>query len=132
MSQENVERLREVYQAFNASKQVDGDALTPDVEFIQPDDIGGGEGVYHGREGFMRGVRELTETFADFHVEAEELFDLGQRVVALVRLRGRGRGSGVPIDAPFAHVVTFRGEQIAHFKAYEHRDEALEAVGLRE
>jgi ketosteroid isomerase-like protein len=132
MSQENVERLRGAYQAFNSSKQVNLDGLTPDVEFIQPDEMGGGEGVYHGREGFVRGVQELTETFDDFHIEVEELYDLGQRVVALVRLRGRGRGSGVPVDAPFAHVVTFRGEQIARWHAYAHRDEALEAVGLRE
>jgi ketosteroid isomerase-like protein len=132
MSQENVERLRGAYQAFNASQRIDLDALTPDVEFIQPDEMGGGEGVYHGREGFIRGVRELTGTFDDFHVEVEEFFDLGERVVALVRLRGRGRGSGVPVDAAFAHVVTFRGHQIARWHAYADRAEALGAVGLRE
>jgi hypothetical protein len=39
----------------------------------------GGERVYHGREGFVRGVRELTETFDDFHIEVEEFIDLGER-----------------------------------------------------
>ena len=45
---------------------------------------------------------------------------------------GDAAEGGVPIEAPFAHVVTFRGEQIARWHAYEHRDEAPEAVGLRE
>jgi ketosteroid isomerase-like protein len=87
--------------------------MSPDVVFIQPDEIGGGEGVYNGREGFVRGVQELTDTFDDFHVEPEKLFDVGHQVLAFVRLGGRARGSDVPIDAPYAHVVTFRGELVS-------------------
>jgi len=75
-------------------------------------------------------VGELTDAFEDFRVEPETFFDLGDRVLALVRLRGRARASGVPIDAPFAHVATFDGSQIVHWHAYAHRDEALEAIGL--
>jgi ketosteroid isomerase-like protein len=132
MSQENVERLRQAYDAFNATRQVDLNLMAPDVEFIQPDQLGGGEGVYHGPDGFARGVQELLDTFDDFHVEPEKYFDLGSQVVAFVRLQGRARGSGVPIDAPFAHVVTFRGSKVVAWRAYEHRAEALEAVGLSE
>jgi hypothetical protein len=42
MSQVNVERLREAYEAFKATKQVDIELMTPDVEFVQPDEVGGG------------------------------------------------------------------------------------------
>jgi hypothetical protein len=41
MSQVNVERLREAYEAFKATKQVDIELMTPDVEFVQPDEVGG-------------------------------------------------------------------------------------------
>jgi ketosteroid isomerase-like protein len=131
MSQQNVERLRRAYEAFNATRQVDFNLLAPDVEFTQPDELGGGEGVYHGPEGFARGVQELTDTFDEFHIEPEEYFDLGNQVLAFVRLQGRARGSSVPIDAPFAHVVTFRGDKVAAWHAYAHRDDALAAVGLQ-
>lgn len=130
MSQENVERLREIYEAFNATKQVVIEALTSDVVFIQPDAEVGGEGVYHGREGVVRGVQDLTEIFDDFHVESEKFFDLGDQVLAFVRLRGRGRASGAPIDEPLAHLITFHGELVAEWRVYPNRDEALEAVGL--
>jgi hypothetical protein len=38
----------------------------------------------------------------------------------------------MPIDAAFAHVATFRGAQIARWRAYARREEALEAEGLRD
>jgi hypothetical protein len=53
-------------------------------------------------------------------------------VLVFVRLRGCARASGVPIDAPFAHVISFRGKLIERWHAFADRDEALEAVGLRE
>ena|ERR1039457_4942709 len=130
MSQANVERLRAIYDAFNASKLIDPEWLTSDVEFKQPDELGGGEGVYHGREGFARGVQELLDVFEDFRAEPEDFIVADPDIVAFVRLRGRARVSGVPFDDPYAHVITFRGEQIARWHAYSDRREALRAVGL--
>lgn len=86
----------------------------------------------HGREGVAQAVGELTEAFEDFRVEPERFFDLGSQVLAFVRLRGRARRSGVPIDAPFAHVATFRGTEITRWRAFARREEALQSVGLRE
>jgi ketosteroid isomerase-like protein len=131
MSEDNVQRLRAAYETFNADKRIDAEGLTPDVEFRQPDALGGGEGVYRGRDGFARGVQELLDVFEEFRIEPEEFFVAGATVVAFVRLQGRARQSGVPIDAPFAHVVRFRGEQVELWHAYSDRDEALKAAGLR-
>jgi ketosteroid isomerase-like protein len=129
MSQENVERLRTIYEAFNASKQIDLELLTPDVEFTQPEI---GESVYHGREGVARGVQELFDVFEDISAEPEEFFVAGSEVVVFVRLRGRARGSGVPVEFPLAHVFRFRGAQVDRWHAYADRREALKAVGLEE
>src|SRR5271168_4481734 len=85
----NVERLRALYDAFNTSKLIDPEWLTSDVEFKQPDELGGGEGVYHGREGFARGVQELLDVFADFRADPERFIDAGEYIVAYVRLSGR-------------------------------------------
>jgi ketosteroid isomerase-like protein len=129
MSQENVERLRAAYEAFNATKQVALDQMTPDVEFTQPEI---GESVYHGREGVARGVQELFDAFEDVCAEPEEFFVVGSEIVVFVRLSGRARGSGVPIEGAYAHVFRFRGEQIDRWHTYADRREALKAVGLSE
>jgi len=102
------------------------------VEFEQPDELGGGEGVYHGPEGFARGTQQLLDVFEDFRADPEEFLDAGQHIVAYVRLSGRARDSGVPFDDPYTHLVRFRGEQIDLGHAYSDRREALKAVGLSE
>jgi ketosteroid isomerase-like protein len=132
MSQVNVERLRRSYEAFNVTGTVDPELWAADVEYVQTADVGAGETVFRGREGVAQAVAELTDGFESFRVEPERFFDLGDRVLAFVRLRGRARRSGVPIDASFAHVATFRGSEITHWRAYAHRKEALHAVGLPE
>jgi ketosteroid isomerase-like protein len=131
MSQENVERLRRSYDVFNVTQQTDLDLWATDVEYIQTADVGAGETVYRGREGVAEAIGELTEAFEALNIEPERFFDLGNRVLVFVRLRGRARRGGVPIDAPFAHLATFEGSQITHWRAYARREEALEAAGLR-
>ena len=68
----------------------------------------------------------------DYKVMPEEFVDMGDRVVATVRLRGRGRGSGVEIDARFYDVYTLRDGKIVRMDQFTERSEALEAVGLSE
>jgi ketosteroid isomerase-like protein len=130
MFTKNVERLRAFYDAFNTSKLINPEWLAADVEFKQPDELGGGQGVYHGRDGFARGVQELLDVFEDFRADPEDFLEAGAYIVVYVRLSGRARASGVPFDDPYAHVVRFRGEQIDLWHAYSDRRDALKAVGL--
>ena len=84
MSQERVERLHRDYETFNATKQIDDAAIAPDVVVIAPDNMLGG-GVLSGRDALGRNVREFTDTFDDFRVDVEEVFDRGDRILAFVR-----------------------------------------------
>jgi ketosteroid isomerase-like protein len=127
---ENVERLQAMYDAFNLDKDFDLEFLTPDVEFRQPDEIGGGDGVYHGREGVARGLKSLVEIFGDVRAEPEEFFDAGTSIVVFVSLSGQVRGSSARVEAPFAHIWRFRGEQVDQWHVYPDRQQALQAVGL--
>jgi ketosteroid isomerase-like protein len=68
----------------------------------------------------------------DYEVLPEEFVDSGDRVVATVRLRGRGRGSGVEIDARFYDLYTLRDGKIVRMDQFTERSEALEALGLSE
>jgi ketosteroid isomerase-like protein len=131
MSQERLERLLRGYESFNTTKRIDEAGIAPDVVVIAPDNMLGG-GVLRGRDAFARNVREFTDTFDDFHVDVEQVFDQGDRILAFVRFRGRAHGSGIPLDLPLAHLWTFRGDLATEQHVYLDREEALEAVGLRE
>ena len=131
MSRERVERLHRDYETFNATKRIDDTAIAPDVVVIAPDNMLGG-GVLRGRDAVARNVREFTDTFDDFRVDVEKVFDGGDRILAFVRFRGRAHGSGIPLDLPLAHLWTFRGDLAVEQRVYLDREEALEAVGLRE
>lgn len=124
--------LRLGYEAFNATKQVNPHLLTSDVVLIEPDDDVLGGGVSRGREAVTSSSRKYTETWDDFRMEPEAFFDLGDRILVFVQLRGGARASGIPLDEPVAHVVTHRGGKVATMQPYANRNEALEAVGLSE
>ena len=49
-----------------------------------------------------------------------------------VRLQGRGRGSGVEVDARFYDVYTLRDGLIVRMDQFTERSQALEAVGQAE
>jgi ketosteroid isomerase-like protein len=64
----------------------------------------------------------------DYEVLPEELADMGDHVIATVRLRGRGRGSGVEVDALFYDLYTLRDGKIVRMDQFTERSEALEAA----
>jgi len=61
-------------------------------------------------------------------IEAERLIESGDRVLALVRWKGRGKGSGVEMEAPGAHLWTFREGLVVRYEVYRDRDEARAAL----
>jgi ketosteroid isomerase-like protein len=67
----------------------------------------------------------------DYELVPEHFADMGDRVVATVRLRGRGRGSGIEIDARFYDVYTLRDGKIVRMDQFTEESEALEAAGRR-
>ncbi len=52
-------------------------------------------------------------------------------MVVVNRVRGRGRGSGVEVDATGAQLWTITGGKVRSVKLYQSKAEALEDVGLR-
>ena len=90
-------------------------------------------------DGSARGVEEVEaamtrweSTWDDYDVIPEEFIDLGDRVLATLRVVGRGRASGIAVDALFHQVFTLRDNKIVRMDEFINRSEALEAAGLRE
>jgi len=76
-------------------------------------------------EGFVAVMRDwLSAWERPLTIEAEEFIESGDRILALVRWRGRGKGSGAEMEATGAHLWTFREGLIVGCDIYRDRDEA--------
>ncbi len=131
MSQENVEKLRQIYAAINAG--VDRpllDFLHPDFVYRTREELPGG-GSYSAAELLSR-LAELREIFRGGRLEPEEFINCDRGVVVLVRVTGTGRIGGVPFDERLFHVWKIEDAKVRVLCMYSNRAEALEALGLSE
>ena len=85
-----------------------------------------------GWEGLRKNWLDWLEPWATYRTAIEELIDLGERVVVLVRNHGRRDGMEIEVEMIAAVIVTFRGGKVARWEDWTDRAEALKAVGLRE
>ena len=137
MSQENVEILHHVYEAFaRGDFRSTLDIYDPHVVFVQRDDSNlfgrDVEGVYWGVDGLGEYMRKVFEPWGSVKIEAEELIEAGDSVVAAIVMRLVGREGGVPVEVGYFHLWTFRGDSVIRLDMVPTREQALEAVGLRE
>src|SRR5215218_2321086 len=134
MSQENVEVVGAAYEAF-AERGVDGflEYLTEDVDHRAIEGAPDDRGPMHGKDALRAYVQDWLDTFDNLSTETIELVDVGEdKVVAVLRVSGRAKLSGVETDLTYAVVYTIRDGKIADGREYATRDEALEAAGLEE
>lgn len=134
MAGDRVEIAKRMVDGYNRRDLdiVFAELATPDFEYypaIVRELQGGG---YRGREGVQRFADDTEENWEELQTVADEFRELGERVVVLGRLQGRGRGSGVPVDQPFATVFDFRGERVWRARVYLDQDEGLRVAGLPE
>jgi ketosteroid isomerase-like protein len=89
---------------------------------------------FSGQLGFAKGVDQLLEATTDFWiVEVPEVTDLGgDRVLAVVKSAMKGKDSEIEVSQTVFSLMTLRAGLIVRAEEYLTREEALEAVGLRE
>jgi ketosteroid isomerase-like protein len=69
-----------------------------------------------------------TDAWQELTMDVEAIAQQDDVVVALVRWRAVGRGSGVPVEMPAAWVATLRDGQVTSARLTLDREGALEAV----
>src|SRR5829696_1777876 len=134
MSEENVKTVRDAAEAF---KRGDLDTwagyLADDIDHRTAEGAPDDPGPIHGKDAVRAYVQDWQDTFDDFVSEPVELIDAGEdNVVAVTRISGRAKLSGVETDLTYAALYTLRDGKIVRGREYWTRDEALEAAGLRE
>jgi ketosteroid isomerase-like protein len=133
MSQENVEIARRAYEAFNRGDlQTMVANLAPNFEYATTGAIPGMTGVYRGGAGILGFLEWIWSEFERPSMEVHELVDAGNKVMAAVTLRGRGKQSGVETSWDVWHVWTVEHGKVVHGQAFTSRAEAREAAGLSE
>ena len=127
MASDNVERYREALEAWNRRDLVwILEQAAPDLEFHTAQLFPGIEPVYRGREGMVEfWTTFIEEPWALLRLEVESIEPAGDdRVLALLTFHGTERESGDEVTLPYAHLATFRGDEVTRIDAFADWDEA--------
>jgi len=132
MSQENVEIVRQVYEEWERGNFNTPEVFDPSIRVVWVD------AIFVSRAE-AKGVRELTQAmqgfldaWEDVTAAAERIIEAGDRVVAVVVWRGRGKTSGIEVESRQGSVWTMSEGKATTMENYSDPAEALEAAGLSE
>jgi len=135
MSRENVEFIHRAIDAFNRQDVAALAGLcADDFEFVSMlSAVDAGDSTYRGPDAWREYFARMHETWAEWRIDDSQVSDAGDgSLVAVVRVAGRGRHSGVVVDRTLGMTYHLREGKIWRMRAYLDPDEALQAVGLRE
>ena len=127
MSQENVEIVRAMFEAWNAGDQA-VELYDPDV-IVRNDEGWPEPGPFVGREAVIGWFEQLREAWdADTLEPIGDFIDAADHVV--VRVVWRGVGQGPESNIEFTGVYTVRRGKFIYMEFFWDHADALEAVGL--
>jgi ketosteroid isomerase-like protein len=132
MSRDNLQTIRRLLSQWEGGDWAAGrEQFDDDCEFVMSTSAFPDAGDYKiGRDALAAWTRYVQE-WDEFGFDPEELIDVGDRVVLLNRIRGRGRTSGAEVDARVGAIFTFRQGKIIRYEMVE-RSVALQAAGRAE
>jgi ketosteroid isomerase-like protein len=130
VSEQNVEIVRRAYAHTQATGRVYAQVMAPDFvwdmsKFPWPE-----QQLYEGAHGAQAFLDDWTDVWEDWEFEVEAFHDAGDKVVAVLRQRGRAKATGMPADMTFAKVWTVREGKLTRMEMYADPAEALKAVNL--
>ena len=128
MSQENVEVVRRIYEAFAAGDVAAIlEAADPNIRcYDRPDRPGAS--VYSGHDGLLEFRESDRDVFENVRYEPSDFIDAGDHVVVRIRQTGRGKASSVPVEEVIANAWKLRDSKCVEVRVYSSEREALEAV----
>jgi thiamine-phosphate pyrophosphorylase len=134
MPESNAEFARRNIAAFNRR---DLDALFTetfgDTVFDWSRSIGPQRGIYHGAAEARIWLEAFFEAWEEFIWSPEEIIELDRHHVLVVnRVRGRGKGSGVEVNARGAQLWDIRDGRLAKVRVFQSKEEALLTFQLEE
>jgi uncharacterized protein len=128
MPHDDVEILRAAYEALNRG-DIPGTVavLDADAEWHEHSELPEADN-YRGREVIQSFLESFLESWHDFRQEVEDLIAEDGKVLILLHMIGQGKGSGIRVEARYAHLWTMREGRGVRVDTYTDREEALEAL----
>jgi ketosteroid isomerase-like protein len=129
---ENLDLVRSILAEWERADFRSTSWADPQIEYVV---IGGPEpGKWDGLAEMRASVRDFMSAWENYGIRAEHFHELdGERVLVLVRLSGRGKGSGLEIadtGAEGAEVWHIRNGEVTRLHMYWDRECALADLGL--
>ena len=126
--QEDVERLRGVYQAFNEGGiEAILERLAPEFQ-VRDRESSPDRETRLGKEGIKELFDSYMEAFDALRLEPEEFIDAGDQIVVSLHQLVRGKGSGAKVVGRIAHVWTMREGAALSLRIFSDKERALEAL----
>jgi ketosteroid isomerase-like protein len=124
-----------VREAFSAAERGDRESafwlIKPDAAWqmigLRPED----QRVHSGREEIWAYVGLLGSEFEGLRWELDDVEEIGDHVVARVRIRGRNRRTDEELEVEFSTVIRIDDGRIARADNFEDHDEAVCHAELR-
>ncbi len=131
-TQDNAKLVRAFCEAVN-SGQFDRarNLLDPNVEWNEPNTPGlWFRGVHRGPDAVFKEIMEpISGKVADFRVDIEQTFNVGDHVIAIARFYGRGTTTGKQLNTQAALVSTWRNGKVIRFEAFHDEATWLQVLG---
>ena len=129
---ENLDLVRSIFADWERGDFSSAGWAEPEIEFVLTD--GPEPGNWSGLAAMAQAMRGWLSGWEDYRLEVEDLRELDEeRVLALDRWAGRGKGSGLDLrqsPSRSAHLFIIRNGKVTHLTAYFERDRALADLGL--
>jgi ketosteroid isomerase-like protein len=127
---QNVATIRSIYEAFaRGDVPYILDQLDREVEWHAPTTVPFSKGLHRGPREVAQFFAGIAEHVSEPSVETYDFLAAGDRVVVLVCFRGRGMASGVPFEAPEAHVWKLSGGRVVEERSYADTAAIVQALG---
>jgi ketosteroid isomerase-like protein len=128
LTERNVALVRRAYESASTEGFDEGAALELIAEDVvirdrpeAPDPQ-----TYHGLAGVQAALDSSDESFEEFALEPTDVIGVGtSHVVVVLKMSGRGRGSGVPVEETIAHLWTMRDGKAVEMQVYSDPADAL-------
>src|ERR1700746_1422044 len=133
MSQENVEVVQQIFDAFNSE---DIDLILSfthsDFEVEVPPDFSPEPDTYRGHDGMRRYWTSFQDAMEEIRFQPERLWDAGQVVVVVMHVTARGRQTAIPVEQRLVGLWTIFDRKAVRVRVYGSHAGGLRCGGVLE
>lgn len=129
MARENVERIERAFEALwrgdLETALADLDPSFEVVDHVAPE----ADPVIRGPQAMVENLSHVSDAFDELRWELLEVVDLGDRVLARVRMTGKGKHSALAVEEEVGHVYAIENGRAVRLDIFRTWDEARAASG---